>query len=158
MAFRYLYSFSRSQLLPKALQKTNKAQSPFIACFVNMVLGLGISFIMAVAGLDPYSQIGAICSAIAIVGECQPGKKPLLVLHGGPGATHFITIASAETVDEACSIAVHDMLDILRERTGVAPDQLTMLMSLASDVRICQIVDPEKTVRFEMPKYVIEAL
>ena len=68
MASRYLYSFSRAQLLPGALQKTNKAKSPFIACCVNMVLGLGISYIMAICGLDPYSQIGAICSAIAIVG------------------------------------------------------------------------------------------
>ena len=72
--------------------------------------------------------------------------------------THFITIASAETVDEACDIAVHDMLDILHERTGAPEDELTMLMSLTGDVRICQIVDPEKTVRFEMPKYVIAAL
>ena len=50
------------------------------------------------------------------------------------------------------------MLDILHERTGVDEDQLTMLFSLAGDVRICQVVDPEKTVRFEMPKYVIEKL
>lgn len=42
--------------------------------------------------------------------------------------------------------------------TGVAEDQLTMLFSLVGDVRICQAVDPEKTVRFEMPKYVIEQL
>lgn len=68
MASRYLYSFSRANLLPKPLEKTNKAKSPFIACCVNMVLGLGISFIMAACGLDPYSQVGAICSAIAIVG------------------------------------------------------------------------------------------
>ena len=72
--------------------------------------------------------------------------------------THFITIASAETLDEAVDTAVHDMLDILHERTGVDEDQLTMLFSLAGDVRICQVVDPEKTVRFEMPKYVIEKL
>ena len=68
MASRYLYSFSRAHLLPKALEKTNKAKSPFVACCVNMVLGVGISFIMAACGLDPYSQVGAICSAIAIVG------------------------------------------------------------------------------------------
>ena len=67
MASRYLYSFARANLLPKALEKTNKAKSPFVACCVNMVLGVGISFIMAACGLDPYSQIGAICSAIAIV-------------------------------------------------------------------------------------------
>ncbi len=68
MASRYLYSFARANLLPKALEKTNKAKSPFVACCVNMVLGVGISFIMAACGLDPYSQVGAICSAIAIVG------------------------------------------------------------------------------------------
>ena len=42
--------------------------------------------------------------------------------------------------------------------TGVAEDQLTMLFSLVGDVHICQVVDPEKTVRFEMAKYVIEQL
>lgn len=68
MASRYLYSFARANLLPKAMERTNKAKSPFIACCVNMVLGLGISFIMAACGLDPYSQVGAICSSIAIVG------------------------------------------------------------------------------------------
>ena len=68
MASRYLYSFARANLLPKPLEKTNKAKSPFVACCVNMVLGVGISFIMAACGLDPYSQVGAICSAIAIVG------------------------------------------------------------------------------------------
>lgn len=46
MASRYLYSFARADLLPKAMERTNKAKSPFIACCVNMVLGLGISFIM----------------------------------------------------------------------------------------------------------------
>lgn len=68
MASRYLYAFSRANLLPKAMEKTNKAKSPFVACCVNIALGLGISYIMALFGLDPYSQIGAICSAIAIVG------------------------------------------------------------------------------------------
>lgn len=68
MASRYLYSFSRANLLPKAMEKTNKAKSPFVACCVNMVIGLGISFIMALCGLDPYSEVGAICSSIAIVG------------------------------------------------------------------------------------------
>ncbi len=68
MASRYLFAFSRAHLLPEPLQRTNKHKSPFIACCVNMVLGLGISFIMAACGLDPYSEVGAICSSIAIVG------------------------------------------------------------------------------------------
>lgn len=72
--------------------------------------------------------------------------------------THFITIASAETLDKAVDTAVHDMLDILYARTGIAEDELAMLLSLVGDVRVCQVVDPEKTVRFEVPKYVIDAL
>ena len=71
--------------------------------------------------------------------------------------THFITVDSAETVDEACSIAVHDMLDIICSRTGAPEDEITMLLSLVADLRVCQIVDPEKTVRYEMPKYALEA-
>ena len=42
--------------------------------------------------------------------------------------------------------------------TGATEDQLNMLFSLVGDVRICQVVDPEKTVRVEMPTYVIEQL
>lgn len=80
-------------------------------------------------------------------------KNPIM-----ENSTHFITIASAETLDKAVDIAVHDMLGILHEHTGATEDQLTMLLSLAGDLRVCQVVDPEKTVRFEMPKYVIEKL
>ena len=33
-----------------------------------------------------------------------------------------------------------------------------MLLSLVADVQVCQMVDPEKTVRFMVPKYVLDAL
>ena len=34
-----------------------------------------------------------------IVGECQPGKKPLLILHGGPGDCHNYLLEYAEMAD-----------------------------------------------------------
>lgn len=71
--------------------------------------------------------------------------------------THLVCIASAETLDEACDIVVHDMLELLHSRTGAPKDELTMLLSLAADLHICQVVDPEKTVRYEVPKYVLSA-
>lgn len=71
--------------------------------------------------------------------------------------THVGTIASAETLDEAASIAVHDMVRLVSEATGAAEDELVMLFSLVADVRVCQMVDPEKTVRFMVPKYVLDA-
>lgn len=68
MASRYLFAFSRAGLLPKPLSRTNTHKSPFIASCVNMVFAVGVAFVLALFNLDPYSQIGAICSAIAIVG------------------------------------------------------------------------------------------
>ena len=71
--------------------------------------------------------------------------------------THFVTIASRETLDDAVDEVVHDMLDIICSRTGAPEDEITMLLSLVADLRVCQVVDPEKTVRFEMPKYALDA-
>lgn len=72
--------------------------------------------------------------------------------------THFGVIASAESLDAAADRAVHEMVDLLHDRTGVPADELVMLLSLVADVQVCQMVDPEKTVRFMVPKYVLEAL
>lgn len=73
-------------------------------------------------------------------------------------ATHFGVIASAETLDAAADRAVHEMLDLICDRTAEDPDKVVMLLSLVGDVQVCQMVDPEKTVRFMVPKYVLDAL
>ncbi len=72
--------------------------------------------------------------------------------------THFGVIASAESLDEAADRAVHEMVDLICDRTGKPADEIVMLLSLVADVQVCQIVDPEKTVRFMVPKYVLDAL
>lgn len=72
-------------------------------------------------------------------------------------ATHIGTIASAPTLDEAADAAVHDMVRIVAEATGAPADELVMLFSLVADVQVCQMVDPQKTVRFMVPKYALEA-
>ena len=72
--------------------------------------------------------------------------------------THLGIIASAESLDAAADRAVHEMVDLLHDRTGTPQDELVMLLSLVADVQVCQMVDPEKTVRFMVPKYVLEAL
>ena len=79
-------------------------------------------------------------------------KNPLI-----ENQTHVGVIASAETLDEAASIAVHDMVRMVSEATNTAEDELVMLFSLTADVQVCQMVDPEKTVRFMVPKYVLDA-
>lgn len=72
--------------------------------------------------------------------------------------THFGVIASAESLDAAADRAVHEMVDLLCDRTGLGADEAVMLLSLVADVQVCQMVDPEKTVRFMVPNYVLDAL
>lgn len=72
--------------------------------------------------------------------------------------THFGIIVSAESLDMASELAVQQMVDLLASRTNESEADLVMLLSLVADVRVCQMVDPEKTVRFMVPKYVLDAI
>ena len=72
--------------------------------------------------------------------------------------THFGIIVSAVSLDKAAELAVQQMVDLLASRTNESEADLVMLLSLVADVRVCQMVDPEKTVRFMVPKYVLDAI
>ena len=66
-------------------------------------------------------------------------------------------IVAAATTDEAAAEATHRMAKILTDMVRIPLNDAGMLMSLVGELRFCQIVDPLKTVRFEMPKKVLEA-
>ena len=72
--------------------------------------------------------------------------------------THFGIIVSAESLDKASELAVQQMVDLLASRTNESEADLVMLLSPVADVRVYQMVDPEKTVRFMVPKYVLDAI
>lgn len=72
--------------------------------------------------------------------------------------THFGIIVSAESLDAAAELAVQQMVDLLASRTSESEADLVMLLSLVADVQVCQMVDPQKTVRFMVPKYVLDAI
>jgi amidase len=65
------------------------------------------------------------------------------------------TIFSAPTVDEAASGATHNMARFLTNFAGIPLNDAGMLMSLAGQLKFCQVVDPLKTVRFEFPKSIL---
>jgi amidase len=65
-------------------------------------------------------------------------------------------IVSAPTLDEAASGATHAMARFLTEFVGLSVNDAGMLMSLVGELKFCQVVDPEKTVRFEFPLYVLD--
>ncbi len=66
------------------------------------------------------------------------------------------TVFSAPTLDEAASGATHAMAEFLTRIAGLTTNDAGMLMSLAGELKFCQVVDPEKTVRFEFPMYVLD--
>ena len=62
------------------------------------------------------------------------------------------TIFAAKTADEAAAEATHRMAKFLTDFVKIPLNDAGMLMSLAGELRFCQMVDPLKTVRFEFPK------
>ncbi len=64
-------------------------------------------------------------------------------------------IFSHEKLDDAVTGAVEIMYDLLESRIGLPTPENVMLLSLAGQVRICQVVDPLKTVRCEIPLEVL---
>jgi amidase len=66
------------------------------------------------------------------------------------------TIASGETLDDAVNKAVNDMADILTERLNLPCSEIAMLLSLVGQAQICQVVDPMKTARYTVPKWVLK--
>ncbi|MFJ7726744.1 acetamidase/formamidase family protein [Neobacillus sp. NPDC097160] len=68
----------------------------------------------------------------------------------------IITIASAETLDEAAKIATLNMHTFLVQQLGFQIDEAGMLLSLVGDLRICQVVDPLMTARMELPQWILD--
>jgi amidase len=79
-----------------------------------------------------------------------PAPMPFLVADG-----MYITIASSKELGDAANLAVENMLKFLLN-CGMVKDKASMLMSLAGDLRICQIVDPLMTARMEFPMEILE--
>ena len=64
----------------------------------------------------------------------------------------FMTIASKETIGEAIDAACLMGVDFLMGEAKMTREEAVSFISLACDVRVCQIVDPLKTARLEIPK------
>jgi len=103
---------------------------------------------------------------IVICGAESPGEillkaQVVPTLRGLP--TPFIetpdllsAVASASTLDQAGSDAIHNMADFLTNFASLPINDAGMLMSLVGQLKVCQVVDPQKTARFEFPQWVLK--
>ncbi len=88
---------------------------------------------------------GAVTVKITVLNNCGL-PTPFLVNQEVAAA-----IYSAETVDEACVGATMAMHSFLMKELRMNEHDAGMLLSVTGNLRICQIVDPEKTCRMEIP-------
>ncbi len=70
----------------------------------------------------------------------------------------WITIAYGSSLDEAAQRAVEQMFYFLCRKMGLSETDAGMLLDMAGDLMICQIVNPQKTVRMEVPKWLVYAM
>ena len=62
------------------------------------------------------------------------------------------TVASAETMAEACKLANRDAIELLAAEHGFDTTEAYMFSSLVGGLEISQVVDPLVTVRNAIPK------
>ncbi|ELZ08345.1 acetamidase/formamidase [Halovivax asiaticus JCM 14624] len=62
------------------------------------------------------------------------------------------TVASAESMEEACELANLDAIDLFATEHGFGPTEAYMFSSLVGGLEISQVVDPLVTVRNAIPK------
>ena len=67
----------------------------------------------------------------------------------------FITIGHGPTLDDAAQQALDDMIKLVMYKTDMPVAEAAMLISAVGDLKVCQIVDPQKTARVEMPRTVL---
>ena len=69
----------------------------------------------------------------------------------------FMTISSGDTLESAAADATLRMRTLLIDQVGMEEHEAGMLLSVAGDVRVCQMVDPQVTCRMEVPMAVASA-
>ena len=69
---------------------------------------------------------------------------------------YIYTIASGENIEEAIYDATKAMCELLQKHLGYSLNEAGMLMSACGNLEICQVVDPERTVRMAIPKTVCD--
>jgi len=96
---------------------------------------------MCIAGLECDATVKAKFGLIK--GETIPGPR----IRQGES---FMTLASHKDLKQAVAAAAERMIDFLMQKRGLTWTEAYMLISIAGDARISQVVDPLMTARVEV--------
>lgn len=68
----------------------------------------------------------------------------------------LMCLGSRQTLEESCDLAIENMANYLVDNYNFTFNEAGMFLSMAGDLKICQVVDPNMTVRMEVNKSLIE--
>jgi len=68
----------------------------------------------------------------------------------------YATLASRETMEEASKVALDHMVELIQAKSDLTFNQAGMLLSIAGDLKVSQAVNPNKTMRMELRKDILE--
>lgn len=68
----------------------------------------------------------------------------------------YMTLGSRETMEEASQLALNNMVKFLQTKTNLTFNEAGMFLSMASDLKVSQAVNPNKTMRVEVQKNIID--
>ena len=94
---------------------------------------------------------GEVTVRVSVVKE-YPMPTPALSCRG-----QFYSIQSANTLDQASRKASRAMLKFLQQVTDMDVYDCAMLLSLKGNLSVCQIVDPQLTVRMGIDQSILDA-
>lgn len=72
-------------------------------------------------------------------------------------ADRLMVLASAATLEQACALAIEDMVSALADETSLTRDEAYVLLTLCADLEISQIVNSWATVRVAVDRTLLDA-
>lgn len=96
------------------------------------------------------AEIKATVTVKVEVLKGRPIRNPIV-----ENAEKFAAVAAEDTLDKAVETSAFDMAELIAGQTSMPREEIAMLMSLAGNAEVCQVVDPKKTARFAMPKRIL---
>ena len=125
----------------------------YLPVFVPGAL-LGIGDIHGIMGDgEVFGQGVEICADVDISVNVKKDMKinrPLVI-----SDDIISTAASAETMERASELAVADMRFILETHYGMTPADAALAIAFYGNLRVCHIVNPQKTMRAEIKKEIL---
>jgi len=126
----------------------NEGSSVYLPIFVDGAL-LACGDVHAVMG-DGESEFSALETEASLTLRCQVVKgmeltQPMVVSTG-----KIMTVGQGRTLEEACNIALDDMVELITSKLGLEFIDAVMLISIAADLKINQIVNTLVGVRLAL--------